>query len=231
MKPVISWLRKLGYMSCIYLDDILVIGNSYDSCAENTHVTCKLLESLGFIINTYKSHLIPSTRQKFLGLNYDSEKVRVELPTDKVVKIKKLIDKFRITRECRIREFARFVGSLEVCCPALKYGRVHMRSLERERFLAFSCNNDNFEAYMTLSDTLKVELEWWKRNINLAHNSIMDVEPDIEMFTDASLSGWGAFCNGTRANDYWNKHEQKWDINRLELKAALFGLKCFAKKS
>lgn len=59
MKPVISYLRELGFLSVNYLDDLLLLGKSYEVCLENIQVTCNLLESLGFIINRKKSEMKP----------------------------------------------------------------------------------------------------------------------------------------------------------------------------
>ncbi|XP_070519726.1 uncharacterized protein [Cardiocondyla obscurior] len=150
----------------------------------------------------------------------------VELPVDKKSKIKKLLYKFKKIKRCSIRNFAKFVGSLESCCPTLKYGRVHMRSLERERYVALTNNNENYNAIMTLSNEVSNDLQWWIDHINFARDSILVRNPDLEIFTDASLSGWGAFCNGRRIHGHWNAEEKNWSINRLELKAVSFGLKC-----
>lgn len=65
MKPVITYLRKRGYLSVIDLDDILLLGKSYNECFKiflQVQATCQLLERLGFIINRQKSELVPSTR-------------------------------------------------------------------------------------------------------------------------------------------------------------------------
>ena len=59
-------------------------------------------------------------------------------------------------------------------------------------------------------------------------NKIHFFEPRLEIFTDASLSGWGAYCNRVKTHGHWNETEGKYDINQLELLAVLFGLKCFA---
>lgn len=48
------------------------------------------------------------------------------------------------------------------------------------------------------------------------------------VYSDASLSGWGAFCEGESANGLWRQEERMLHINHLELKAALIALKCFA---
>lgn len=228
MKPIMTYLRSLGYVSVNYLDDILVLGNSLEACEKNVQATCELLEKLGLIINLEKSKLLPSTRCKFLGLIYDSNKLTVELPSDKKEKVIKLIEKYQKIKKFKIREFASFVGTLESCCPTLKYGRVHMRQFERERFLALRLNNDNFEKYMTISETAHEDLNWWSKNINSASNVIKTFDPIIEIFSDASLTGWGASCKGKRAHGHWSREEKSLHINVLELLAAFFALKCFA---
>lgn len=61
LKPVIGHLREQGYLSVIYLDDLLLLGETHTSCLENVQKTIKLLESLGFIINKEKSKMEPAT--------------------------------------------------------------------------------------------------------------------------------------------------------------------------
>lgn len=56
MKPVIKTLRKRGFSSVIYLDDILCIENSLEKCQHNVSETINLLETLGFLINWKKVH-------------------------------------------------------------------------------------------------------------------------------------------------------------------------------
>ena len=228
LKPVVSYLRKLNYTSVIYLDDILLIENSEIKCQESVRITIELFKKLGFLINERKCHKIPSTRCKFLGNIYDSEKMTVELPLEKQEKVKIKIDNFKIMNYCKIRDFTSFIGTLSSCCSTLKYGRVYMRSFERERFLALECNNNNFEAHMMLSPSLKKDFDWWSDNIFQAKNHIKRFDPFIEIFSDASLSGWGAFCNKLRVNGHWSEEEKDHHINYLELLAAWFGLKCFA---
>ena len=47
-------------------------------------------------------------------------------------------------------------------------------------------------------------------------------------FFDASLSGWGVSSNGIISHGWWDSKEKKEHINYLEIKAAFYGLKCFA---
>ena len=43
MKPAITFLRKHGFFSVIYFDDLLLIGNSYKQCSENLNFTIMLI--------------------------------------------------------------------------------------------------------------------------------------------------------------------------------------------
>lgn len=62
-----SFLRRRGFVSVIYLDDLLCIAPDRQSCTENVEASVTLLNKLGFIINYKKSELIPNNRCKFLG--------------------------------------------------------------------------------------------------------------------------------------------------------------------
>ena len=66
------------------------------------------------------------------------------------------------------------------------------------------------------------------KNVLTTKNPIRKNNYCREIFTDASLSGWGAVSQGERVNGWWNAEECLEHINILELKAAFYGLKCFA---
>ena len=103
-----------------------------------------------------------------------------------------------------------------------------MKDLEREKMLTLRENNDNFEAVMTLSEKVQEDLAWWKSHIMLIYNPIRGYEYKIEIFSDASQSGWGTCCKDESSHGFWNMKDRKNHINYLELLSAFFGLKCFA---
>lgn len=116
MKPIASHFRSQGWMSVVYLDDWLLIGESYEQCQKNVEITCNYLISLGFIINKSKSNLEPSMKCQYLGFIFDSRVFRLYLPEDKKQRILKLLDLFTIQRKCKIRDFAKLLGSLAAAC-------------------------------------------------------------------------------------------------------------------
>lgn len=187
MKPVLYHLRERGFRSVIYLEDFLCFGSSSKECSKNIS---------RFIINEHKNSLTPSRSCRFLGFIFDSEQFSVSIPLDKR---KRLLQRTRAIfnkRSCNIRFFTSFIGSLSSVCPAVQYGLLHTKIFEREKFLALSVSDDNFEAGMRLLALIKEDLLWWE-SIFLDFSQLNFVRSGtfkLEIFTDASLSGWGAVC-------------------------------------
>lgn len=230
MKPVVKLLRSSGYISTLYLDDFLLINNDYVGCLDNLQTTVKLLQSLGFIINYDKSNFQPSKCCKFLGYIIDTENFHVTLPPEKIEKIKNLLCYFKKLKRCKIRDFARLIGSLTSACPAVEYGWLYTKSFERCKYLNLKNDPDNYERYMNIPNNLKLDFEWWSRAINSPTNSIKYDEYVLEIFSDASTTGWGAACGEETASGIWTDIEHSKHINYLEILAAYFGLKIFAKE-
>ena len=54
-KVPLGHLRSLGHNSVVYVDDSLLLGETYPTCLHKISDTIKLLRELGFVINTEKS--------------------------------------------------------------------------------------------------------------------------------------------------------------------------------
>ena len=81
---------------------------------------------------------------------------------------------------------------------------------------------------MTIPDIVNSHLWWWlTSSISSACNSISLTTFQLEIFSDASLTGWSVYCQGVSSRGYWSETEKLWPINYLELKAAFFWLKVF----
>ncbi|XP_057338489.1 uncharacterized protein LOC130676352 [Microplitis mediator] len=81
---------------------------------------------------------------------------------------------------------------------------------------------------MSLSVNLKEDLNWWNKNSQFGQNPIRTSQYVSGISSDASLLGWGAFCNGKSAHGWWNDKQKKLFINYLELLASFYALKSFA---
>ena len=83
---------------------------------------------------------------------------------------------------------------------------------------------------MTLDLPCIEELTWWSTQLRLWNGR--DVHPwlpDMRIDTDASLTGWGAVCNGVCMGGLWSLEERRLHINHLELLAGSFAVQSFTK--
>lgn len=227
LKPIMYYLRSAGLISVNYLDDFLCIGKTFDECYRNVKSTMNLLKSLGFVVNMEKSQLYPCTQCKFLGFIFDTCKMTLSLPEDKKRRILDKTEKMITTKVCSIRHFAEYIGLLTSACPAVLYGWVYSKLFEREKFFALN-GSDEYDRSMNVPTSLHCDMKWWSTNIMSSYCPIRKNNYVLEIYTDASLTGWGAVCNGESTGGNWKLSEKSLHINTLELKAAFKGLQAFA---
>ena len=228
MKPVMNTLRSQGILSIIYIDDILITNKSYTRCTNHVRKTINLLEHLGLLINYNKSSLIPSRRCKYLGFYLNSKDFNLELTNTKKQQIVNMTNSFQEGKAYKIRDFAKLLGVLTAACPAVAYSPTFCKRLERQKFLALMLNDNDYEGKIFIKHTMTEDLLWWQKNALIGKNPIRTHEFVMEISSDASLTGWGAFCNGVSTHGLWTEKEKRFSINYLELLAAFFAIKCFA---
>ena len=190
-----SYLRRQGVVVIIYIDDILCIGKTFAKCTTGIKAIESTLLKLGFLINYKKSDLTPSNRQKFLGFIYNTRSMIIELPDDNRLKILAVVKKFQCGKKYKIREFAEMLGFLVSCCPAVKYGLAHTKNCERLKFKALLASNDDYNRFLVINVDTRHDLDWWAEIGAFSTNPIRDFEYKLEIYSDASLLGWGIFCD------------------------------------
>lgn len=66
---------------------------------------------------------------------------------------------------------------------------------------------------MYIPSTLRSDFDWWIKVIDYSVNRIKFDDYCIEIFSDASTTGWGVACAGERASGIWSKDEKLKHIN------------------
>lgn len=95
----------------------------------------------------------------------------------------------------------------------MPHGPLYTKILERKKFLLLMNSNGDFERKMKISSV-------WIDNIFSTDNLIRTTNYEIEIFTDDSLSGWGAACDEQSTHDWWSRQQQESHINYLKLDAS-----------
>ena len=112
--------------------------------------------------------------------------------------------------------------------PAVSFGYLRIKRLEIERNQWLSKHKGHYNGGITLSGKSVVLIKWWCDNIFNLYKSLVLPDPSVELYTDASLIGWGARLQEVSTGGHWTADEVV-HINLLELKAVLFGLQALCK--
>ena len=122
-----------------------------------------------------------------------------------------------------IREVAGLVGLMVAYSPAVEYGGAYIKALEMDKNRALVENKGNFDALMAISEAARRDICWWLQVGLLSKREINFKAPEVEMFTDGSMEGWGAHWGEVAVGGRWDVNEIE-HINVLELKAIQLGL-------
>lgn len=82
----------MGITCVFYLDDISILGDTYDICAVNLRKALNVLKMFGWFMNIQKSDFRPSNIGQYLSFVWSSLETCLELPTAKKDKLIGLID-------------------------------------------------------------------------------------------------------------------------------------------
>ena len=232
MKPLFSTLRSQGVSCLSYIDDCLVVADSFELAQNHTKEMCSMLTDAGFSLNFEKSSLLPSNSLVFLGYILDTVTMTVKPTGGKIDKTLKKMDHLLEGSSFTIREVAQVIGTLVDLGKGVEYRPAHYRMLELDKLWALRrAGLKGFEANMSISKRARRELKWWKRNLASGSKKIRTSSPTVSLVTDASEAGWGAVTQSDSAGGRWDLDELNSHINVLELKAILLGLKTFFKDS
>ena len=225
MRVPLSFLRKKGINVMAYLDDFIIISDSYESCLRDTQECINLLQKLGYVINFEKSSLTPSQSIEHLGLVIDSTNMTVRITDSKCESITSLCKQLREKQFPTIQEVARVLGTMISYLPGVEMGQLHYRHLENCQKMALFTTQFDYSKTMQLDNLALQDIFWWENNISKQLTNLIKPKPTVFIETDSSQFHWGAkLIGGPSTQGSWNQIEQSDHINVLELSAAKLGI-------
>ena len=208
-----------------YLDDWLILGASEGRTLQARDMVLGLCRDLGIVVNWTKSDLIPSQTIQYLGMILDSLQFRVFPSDERVRKFVHLARHFLSSPAPPLRVWESLIGvmaSLEKLVPG---SRLHMRPLQFQ-VQGLQRGFVPSELGIAVDPLSEASVRWWLRRIQQRVGCpLRDPLPDLVLYTDASLSGWGAVCQGKRMSGSWSPDECNLHINLLELRAVRLALR------
>ena len=231
-KQIAKFLWSRGVYCVFYIDDVVIVGDSFMECKNNLDLVLSTLLSCGFIINWEKSQLIPQQTALVLGFIIDAPPESISL-TEK--KHRALIQTFSMAlwlRKVQIRQFARWIGLCISILPCFPAGKMHYRCLEHEKLQALRMRGFKWGKTMHVSDRARLTFPWWLNVVNINKPHVFHIPPiSMEFSSDASDLGWGiAFNKGERTGFRFAEKDMHHPINSKELLAIYYGILSFKDK-
>ena len=225
LKVPLSALRLEGIRNSAWLDDILLVGPSFQVSSDIVSRSRAFLESFGFIIKPSKSNLVPSQTLRHVGFVWDSVQFSVSIPRDKLVSLQSLCSS-ALSSPISLTFLAKIIGTIESFRFGCPVAALHYRSLQFD-LLPHLSDNTVWSQTISLSSSARSDLEWWLGcGELLPPATLAPFSPSYILETDASLVGWGAYLHSSAyTQGRWSYTESRLHINFLELKAIFLGVR------
>ena len=172
-----------------YLDDFLIIADTYEDCLRQRDIVIGAIEHIGFHVASHKV-TIPSTTCVFLGITLDSITMEVSLPLPKVEKLKSAIttasDKAWVTK----KDLERIGGLMSFCAYVVRGARTFSRRL-------FDlCAASSRRAKVKLDEQTLLDFNWWLRFLDVFNGRAIMIRSlhSVPITSDSSNKGFGAWA-------------------------------------
>ena len=186
---IVATLRGEGHIIITFLDDILVIGRTFELCQVTLWETFRLFVKLGFVINFKKSVLFPCQVIEYLGYILNTIQLTVTLPWDKIERFRDYTNFILSRNHCKICEVARLLDLMTSYTTAMRFGRLFTHHLDIQKIDALKEADGNYDGKMTLHVTSRDDVNWWITHLDSEFAYIKSPEPSVTLCTDASLDG------------------------------------------
>jgi hypothetical protein len=167
------------------LDDWLL----HCQCRVTLRRQLTLLCQAGWVVNEDKSELDPS--QDFV--RFRTAEGLMSPPQDRIVKIRDLVQQWRCRSSVSARELLQLLGLLNSAADQVPSGRLHMRPLQLLLLSQWRPTRTHWTGQSMSRGPLGAGLEFLGSEPRLLCGLFLaPPAPEMFMFTDVSLYGWGA---------------------------------------
>lgn len=176
----------------------------------------------------------PSEIMTFLGVQFNSITMTVEVTPERLVEIGQLVKVWLQKREASLRELQSLVGKLNFVAACVRAGRVFISRLLKWLKELYGRSP---HACVRIPDFVKKDLEWWNRFL-CKYNGISVMyddkwsRPDGIFQSDACLQGCGGYCEGKFFHIEFPDYvlDKKYSIASLEFLSIILCLKLWGSR-
>ena len=194
-ESVTRMMKRMGYDKVfVYLDDFIIVADSYEGCMKAFVCLTQLLFRLGFTIN-WKKVIPPTQNIVFLGVLIDTINCTLTIPSDKLCalqeELKLWIGKTKATKH----QLQQIIGKLNWAAKLLHATRPFLR-----RLIDLMCILKRPSHRIRLTKSVKDDLQWLLTASSVFNGTVAIVKkapsPEFSFASDACGAGGAAFYRG-----------------------------------
>ena len=215
-------------MVFVYLDDILLVGQTQCQVQSHLKILLDTLKKSGFIINLAKSILTPTQNINHLGFNLDLQSGHLKVPKEKLKGMRKELGKLVTHTHMSSRKMAAILGVVRSCLPALPILKAFT-----DTFVQFVNKNIKlgWDSVHIIPKELKDQLLDLKSLLLSWVGKPFIQKATTHLHSDSSQLAWAGvnLTDGRQIQEFW-RDRSSMHINIKELEAAISTVKSFAKE-
>jgi hypothetical protein len=199
-QAVRAMMKKRGFDIVAYLDDFWLSASTYGECTRALNTLLALLRKLGFAIN-YSKVECPCQRLTFLGIEFDSLAMTLQLPENKLGVLHSEICEFYLRSKVSKRELQSLAGKLNWATSVINGGRSHLRRLiDRISTLRQPWHRTR------LTHDMKADLQFWIDYMYFFNGRarMVDSRPSASISIDSCGLAAGGYYAGQMVYTPWN---------------------------
>ena len=136
----------------------------------------------------------PTTVLIYLGIEIDTDNMRIRLPDDKLADLKETLPKWRYRKKCKKVELLSLIGTLSFATKVIRPGRTFLR-----RLIDLSTTVTELHHHIDFTAEARKDIEWWMMFLVPWNGSSLILDrfstrnAALKLFTDASDFGYGVY--------------------------------------
>lgn len=181
-------MATFGFTKIIaYLDDFLIIEDSYEKCKRGLDTLMSTLRTLGFSI-AWDKVVCPTTCLTFLGVQIDSVEGYFLLPPEKLFEFHTLVKATLELSRISLKQLQRLAGKLNWAASVVRGGRLYLR-----RILDLMRPMQHHRHKAKLSSAMRDDLHWWDQFLLVFNGKALfrTCRSKLHIYTDSSNRGAG----------------------------------------
>lgn len=201
---IVEYMHVMGYNLVGYLDDLFYAAPTREECYDGQQYLLWFLHYMGFTVN-FNKLVAPSQDPKFLGIVIDLCKMSYVLPESKLQKTSEAVSAMLEKKWASYKSLERLAGLLAHCAALIKGGRTFCRRL----YTVLKATKGKRRIH--LSPVVKQDLRWWKAFLRIFNGSCpirTNTTDRLEVYTDASGTGFGAWTSADYLFGFWDSPEE-----------------------